>query len=107
MEPLRRIEALRRWREIAEAILPTLRKYGVECYVFGSAVAGRVTGSSDLDILLFVEEGDPLDVKAEVLAEAEAVLGELAYLLDIKVAYVKDREKPPYIWFLRDAVRLC
>ncbi|MGC8584068.1 MAG: nucleotidyltransferase domain-containing protein [Thermoproteus sp.] len=105
MEPLRRVEALRRWREVAEAILPTLKKHGVECYAFGSAVAGRVTGSSDLDILLFVEEEDLHS--AEVLAEAEAVLGELAYLLDIKVARIEDREKPPYVWFLRNAVRLC
>jgi hypothetical protein len=30
--------------KIAEAILPTLREYGVEQYALGSAVAGRVVG---------------------------------------------------------------
>lgn len=70
--------------KIAEAILPTLRKYGVEQYALGSAVLEESQAPSNLDILLFVEEGGLHSVKAVALAEAEALLGEVACLFDIK-----------------------
>lgn len=87
-------------------VSPILRKYGVECYVFVSVVTGRVTGSSDVDIILVIDRGDPLDVKVRVIEEIEDRLGDLAYLFDVKVVSARDRDKPPYVWFLRNAVRV-
>ncbi len=57
MEPMRRIRLLRDWRSLINEVSPILRKYGAECYVFGSVVTGRVTGSSDVDILLVIDRG--------------------------------------------------
>ncbi|MGC9180593.1 MAG: nucleotidyltransferase family protein [Vulcanisaeta sp.] len=106
MEPIRRIELLRDWRSLINMVLPILRRYGIECYVFGSVVTGRITGSSDIDILLVIESGDPLDIKVRIAEEIEDRFGELAYLFDIKVVNARDRDKPPYTWFLRSAVRI-
>ena len=106
MEPIERIRLLRDWRLLISKVLPILRKYAVEAYVFGSVVTGRVTGSSDLDILLVIEDGDPLDVKVRVIEEVEYAFGELAYLLDVKVVNARDKDKPPYAWFLKDAIRV-
>ena len=102
MEPIERIRLLRDWRSLISKVLPILRKYAVEAYVFGSVVTGRVTGSSDLDILLVIEDGDPLDVKVRVIEEIEDTFGELAYLLDIKVVNARDKDKPPYVWVFEE-----
>ncbi|GAB6947469.1 nucleotidyltransferase domain-containing protein [Vulcanisaeta sp. JCM 16161] len=106
MEPMRRIRLLRDWKSLINEVSPILRRYGVECYVFGSVVMGRVTGSSDVDILLVIDGGDPLDVKVRVIEEIEDRFGDLAYLFDVKVVNARDRDRPPYAWFLRNAVRV-
>ena len=57
-----RLEVLRlllEWRRIAKAIARAARQVlggRVEIYVFGSAVEGRLTADSDLDIALVVPE---------------------------------------------------
>ncbi|WP_243679470.1 nucleotidyltransferase domain-containing protein [Vulcanisaeta souniana] len=79
---------------------------GVECYVFGSVITGRITGSSDVDVLLVISDGDPLEVKVKVLEEVEDRLGDVVHLLDIKVVNARDKGKPPYAWFLRNAIRI-
>ncbi|ADN50244.1 nucleotidyltransferase family protein [Vulcanisaeta distributa] len=106
MEPVRRIKLLRDWRSLVNAVLPILRRYGVECYVFGSVITGRITGSSDVDILLVISDGDPLEVKVKVLEEVEDRLGDVVHLLDIKVVNARDKGKPPYAWFLKNAIRI-
>ncbi|MEM0262303.1 MAG: nucleotidyltransferase domain-containing protein [Ignisphaera sp.] len=50
----KRINIIKECRNVANGVAQIIKQItpGVEVYVFGSAVAGRVTGSSDIDILV-------------------------------------------------------
>ncbi|WP_243678251.1 hypothetical protein [Vulcanisaeta distributa] len=47
-----------------------------------------------------------MDVKVRVIEEIEDRFGDLAHLFDVKVVSARDRDRPPYAWFLRNAVRV-
>ncbi|BDB99149.1 nucleotidyltransferase family protein [Saccharolobus caldissimus] len=105
MEPIEKIKFLRNWRE-------ALRKLNLErfkeVYVFGSVVSGKITGASDIDLILVIKRGEDKN-KALIgfFDEVESKLGEKAsYLFDVKVIYEDEKELPLYKFFLRDAVRV-
>lgn len=59
METLRlRAEMVREWRRWAHRIASAARAVlpGAEIYAFGSAVEGRLTGGSDVDLLVISED---------------------------------------------------
>ncbi len=59
---IERAEMVKRWREHVRRIAQSARRIlgDVEVYVFGSAVEGRLTASSDVDLLIVCEKA-PLD----------------------------------------------
>jgi len=66
------LEYLRKYREIAVAVKEIAKGdyEGVKAYVFGSTVKGEFTASSDIDILLVLNEVDKeeaTELKAKIL----------------------------------------
>ncbi len=62
---IERANMIREWREHVEKIARSARNVlgDVEIYVFGSAAEGKLTASSDIDLLI-VYEGAPEDFEA-------------------------------------------
>lgn len=105
----RRLRALRDWRRLAEAAAEKLRgiRPGVEVYVFGSVVRGRITGASDIDLLVVLPDGvDELRSHVEMVKVLEDELGDLAYLIDVHVVGRSKLEREPYRWWLRDSIKI-
>ncbi len=104
---LKRIGLLRNWRALVNSVVGVLASldYVVEAYVFGSVLSGRVTGSSDLDILVIVE--DKVD-RYRALAEIEDLLierpGDTAYIIDLHVVRRDQLSIPIVKSFVRDGV---
>ncbi|BAB65811.1 nucleotidyltransferase domain-containing protein [Sulfurisphaera tokodaii] len=105
MEPLKRINFLRNWREAFAKL--DLGRFE-EVYVFGSVVTGKITGGSDIDVIVVVKRGEDRNkALIDFIDEVESKLGEEAsYLFDVKVIYEDEKELPPYRSFLRNAVRV-
>nr|WP_276321780.1 nucleotidyltransferase domain-containing protein [Saccharolobus shibatae] len=88
----------RNWRRVAERVKEIGMKYGKvnKVIVFGSVIEDKITGSSDLDIVVFYDEkiGDNDKIKRtlEILNE----LQEDIIYVDLKVLR-KDEEN----WFLK------
>ena len=105
MEPLERIKFLRNWREAFSKL--DLSEFK-EVYVFGSVVTGKVTGGSDIDVILVISrEKDRTRALLDFFDEVERKLGEeKSYLFDVKVIYEDEKELPLFRSFLKDAVRI-
>ena len=69
----RTLESLRNWRSLAAAVKEAVLRMcpDARVYVFGSAVEGRITAASDLDVLVVcdLEREEAVRLKAEVLRE--------------------------------------
>ena len=63
------LEDIRNYKAIAELVKEVIRNLDpkAEVYVFGSAVTGRYTGASDIDILIVTEN---IEEKYEMMARA-------------------------------------
>ncbi|MBB5254620.1 nucleotidyltransferase domain-containing protein [Sulfurisphaera ohwakuensis] len=55
MEPLERIKFLRNWREAFSKL--NLERFS-EVYVFGSVISGKITGGSDIDVILVIKRNE-------------------------------------------------
>ena len=83
--------AKRAWIRISDF----LSSRGVEARVFGSIADGRCSELSDLDVMIF---GDPgLDLKREILREADYASGETGVPIDI----VFERDFPDILRSIR------
>ncbi len=105
----RRISILKNWREFVKKVVAIIKEIvpSVEVYVFGSVVSGEITGSSDIDVLVVVpDEVNLRKVHLDIVLKLEDVLGEDSYILDIHVVKKCDVDKPPYVWWLRKAVKI-
>ncbi len=75
-EGRRALEALRRYREVAERSKEAARRVAKDArvYVFGSVLTGRYTAASDIDILIVADIGrDATDrLKAEIYRSVDA-----------------------------------
>ncbi len=74
---VKRAEMVKRWREYVRRIADSAREVlgDVEVYVFGSAVEGKLTASSDVDLLIVCERApedfeEYEDLKEKVLKGA-------------------------------------
>ena len=106
---LERIEALRKWRELADAVVSACSKIVEvrEAYVFGSVLKGEVSGSSDLDIIVVVpDEVDVAEVRVRIAEILERNLGHLAMLVDPHITNTSNACKPPYSWFIKEGVKI-
>ena len=105
----RRLRALKDWRKLAEAAAEKLRELwpGVEVYVFGSVVKGRIAGASDIDLLVVLPDGvDGLRSHVEIVKVLEDELGDLAYLIDVHVVGRSELEREPYKWWFRNSIKI-
>jgi predicted nucleotidyltransferase len=70
------LEALRKYREVAEKVKEAARKIAgdAKVYVFGSALTGQYTGASDIDILIVADMGkeEATLLKAEIYKAVDA-----------------------------------
>ncbi len=70
------LEALRKYREIAEKVKEAAREIAgdAKVYVFGSVLTGRYTAASDIDILIVVNIGkeEATLLKAEIYKTVDA-----------------------------------
>ncbi len=70
------LEALRKYREVAEKVKEAARKIvgDAKVYVFGSALTGRYTAASDIDILIVADIGkeETTLLKAEIYKTVDA-----------------------------------
>ena len=83
------------------------KSYVVSCYLFGSALEGKITGASDLDILVVVRGKHPKEAYLELSLELENSLGEWAYLVDLHICDIRNRSDIPYRWFIEKSIVLC
>lgn len=70
--------------------------YVKEVYLFGSVIRNKITGASDLDILVIIRNKKPKDAYVEIAMALEDTLGDLAYLIDLHV-YTEDQAESPLI----------
>jgi len=71
-----RAKMLKNWRRLAEAVARGAREVlgeGAEAYVFGSAARGKLSGLSDVDVLIVSPSG-PMSALEEARAKAEIEL---------------------------------
>ncbi|AEE94966.1 DNA polymerase beta domain protein region [Acidianus hospitalis W1] len=99
------IELLRNWRKLISNL--SLDEYS-EVYVFGSVVEGKITGYSDIDVLVIIpNKKDKLQYLLKFYDEVEKKLGEkISYLFDVKVIYPEEKSVPPYSWFLKKSIKI-
>jgi predicted nucleotidyltransferase len=99
------IELLRNWRKLISNL--SLDEYS-EVYVFGSVVEGKITGYSDIDLLVIIpSKKDKLQYLLKFYDEVEKKLGEkISYLFDVKVIYPEEKSVPPYSWFLKKSIKI-
>ena len=93
------LEALWKYREVAEKVKEAARKIASDAkvYVFGSALTGRYTAASDIDILIVADIGkeEVALLKAEIYKTVDAPV-------EIHVATQEQFEK----WYKRFIDRL-
>lgn len=103
---IRRLAALRRWREFVEAVARAAKDLlgeGVEVYVVGGAAEGRLTALSDIDVVIVTPKAplswrDRLWLAVDIRDRAYTSYGlPLDYPVDIKVMtpeeFAKARER--------------
>lgn len=69
--------------------------------MFGSAIEDRITGASDIDLLVAVP--DDLDEPRTYIELSKALedrLGSTAYIIDLHVVHRSRVDEPPYRWWL-------
>ena len=76
-----------------------------EIYLFGSTLSGEITGSSDIDLLIIVDN-DPKKAYIEINQFLESKLGEKAYNIDIHVVNIKEKDKSPHKWFIKKGKKI-
>ncbi|PSN82446.1 hypothetical protein B9Q03_14210 [Candidatus Marsarchaeota G2 archaeon OSP_D] len=107
MEPLEAIKSLKEWRSLIEIIKTELAKHFEEMYVYGSVLTGRLTGSSDIDIILVCANCDVVHAKIMAYELIEQKIGhENSLLFDVTVVQQGNKNKPPYLWLLKGAQRV-
>ena len=100
----RRLHVLKNWRNIVNDVASILKNAlpSVEAYVFGSVVEDRVTGASDVDILVVIpEDYDEFKTYLTLSKVLEDKLGSTAYIIDLHVIRRSRLTKPPYKWWLK------
>ncbi len=106
---LKRLARLRAWRELVGEASKALEELGFvrEIYVFGSVVKGNVSGASDIDLLVVVDDSMPVvEAKLRVIEVLEKALGESSALFDVHVVAASDLNHPPFSWLVRGAVKV-
>ncbi len=92
---------------IIDLVLDVLSElnYVRDVYLFGSTLRGEITGSSDIDLLIIVDH-DVKKAYMEISLLLESKLGEETYNIDLHVANVREKNKPPYRWFISKGRKL-
>lgn len=106
---LNRMRILRNWHVVADRVagIVSQRIPSVEVYAFGSIVEGKVTGASDIDLLIAVpDDHDELEAYIELSKMLEEQLGSTAYIVDLHVVCKNNIDKPPYKWWLGKSIRI-
>lgn len=97
------------WDKLSHAIAYILKEVvpDVEVYAFGSVLEGRVTGTSDLDLLIAIPD-DLNERETHVLLSRmlEDKLGSAAFMIDLHVVNKGRLGKPPYSWWLKRSRRI-
>jgi len=107
LEPLRTLKTLKAWRSLVDTIKTELAEHFEEMYVYGSVLTGRLTASSDIDVILVCKNCNAAQAKIMAYQMIEKKIGyENSLLFDITVVKRENKNKPPYLWLLRGAQRI-
>jgi Nucleotidyltransferase domain. len=107
LEPLEVLESLKEWRSLIDMIRTSLTQHFEEMYVYGSVLTGRLTGSSDIDIILVCANCDVIRAKIMAYEIIEQKIGyENSLLFDVTVVQQENKNKPPHQWLLKGAQRI-
>ena len=96
-----KLKHLKRWREYAKIVAEATRKIipDAEVYAYGSAVKGKLTILSDIDILIVTKLREKLDdtqtrkIKARILEEAEKLGLPWDAPVELHIVTPKEKEK--------------
>ena len=105
----RRLHTLKNWHNLANTIATILKNTipDIEVYVFGSTIENKITGSSDIDILVAIPENyDEAKTHLTLAKTLEEKLGNTAHLIDLHVIHKNKLNKPPYKWWLKKAHKI-
>ncbi len=80
--------------------------YIKEVYLFGSMVEGKITGSSDIDLLIVVGKKNIKESYIEIALFLEKEINDKSYLIDIHVISEEMLREPPFIWILHKAEKI-
>ena len=94
---VRRYWMVRNWREVVGRVRDAVLEMFPEArvYVFGSVVEGRVTASSDIDVLIKIDDLNGLEARGKLLAEIKKAIN-FAPLFEFHLANEKEFE-----WYRR------
>ena len=105
----KQLELLKNWHSFVVKVTNLIHELypDAEVYVFGSVVEGKITGASDIDIIVIIpDDVNTKEAYLKIVAYLEDKLGEDSYILDVHVVNRQDVEKPPYVWWIRKAVKI-
>lgn len=105
----KRMRMLREWRDIVSRAARIVKQLipEAEVYAFGSAVTGRVTGSSDIDVLVVVPNNlSERETHTYLSNKLEEHLGSTSYILDLHIVRREDLDSSPYMWWIERAARI-
>ncbi len=103
------IDVLRNWRTIVSRLAELVVRVDpdAEVYVFGSIINNKYTGSSDIDVIVVTRGKDPKKVYQELSMLIDRELGSLiSQAIDLHIVPRREKNKPPYKWWLEKALRI-
>ena len=77
-----------------------------EVYLFGSMLDGKITGASDIDLLIVIDSVDPKRAYIEIALALEEELGERAYIIDIHVVSKNLLDEQPFKWLHKNSKKI-
>lgn len=105
----RKLYVLKNWYNIASDVASILKKTipNIEVYVFGSVIENKISGASDVDILVVIpEDYDEFKTYLVLSKTLEDKLGSTAYTIDLHVIHRSRLTMPPYKWWLKKSRRI-
>jgi len=80
--------------------------YVKEVYLFGSMLSGKITGASDIDLLIVIDDVDPKRAYIEIALALKEEQGERAYIIDIHVVSKNLLDKQPFKWLHKKSKKI-
>lgn len=104
-----RINTLKNWRNAVSIVAGVIKRVlpEAELYVFGSVVTDKITGASDIDLLVAIPSNfSEREIYIHLATKLEEQLGSASYIVDLHVVHKERLDKPPYTWWLKNSIKI-